>query len=200
MNQHHPYRATILPVSEGASRPLWSVMIPTYNCAHYLRETLASVLEQDPGIERMQIEVVDDCSTLDDPESVVKELGQGRVSFYRQPENVGYIKQHITPIRKWSSDLSETDLPAKLNFVFIDGDHSYKSVKADFDKVSPWFVEGGILAMHDCTYYESVSRMLGEILATGQWQLEGNVDSLVWLRKVGSETFSFPNPIKSLVA
>lgn len=100
MNQHHPYRATILPVSEGASRPLWSVMIPTYNCAHYLRETLASVLEQDPGIERMQIEVVDDCSTLDDPESVVKELGQGRVSFYRQPENVGYIRNFETCLQR----------------------------------------------------------------------------------------------------
>ena len=100
MNQHHPYRATILPVSEGASRPLWSVMIPTYNCAHYLRETLASVLEQDPGIERMQIEVVDDCSTLDDPESVVKELGQGHVSFYRQPENVGYIRNFETCLQR----------------------------------------------------------------------------------------------------
>lgn len=80
--------ASILPVQE-LFRPLWSVMIPTYNCAHYLRETVSSVLSQAPGKSVMQIEVVDDCSTEDDPEAVIQELGEGRISFYRQPHNVG---------------------------------------------------------------------------------------------------------------
>jgi glycosyltransferase involved in cell wall biosynthesis len=92
----HPYRSIIPPVPEGSPAPLWSVMIPTYNCADYLRETLASVLVQDPGPETMQIEVVDDHSTLDDPEAVVRELAGDRVSFYRQPKNVGYIQNFDT--------------------------------------------------------------------------------------------------------
>ncbi len=92
MSEQHPYRATILPVSNETPQPLWSVMIPTYNCANYLRETLTSVLAQDPGADIMQIEVIDDCSTKDDPQAVVEELGRGRVSFYRQSENVGYIR------------------------------------------------------------------------------------------------------------
>lgn len=96
MSEHHPYRATIPPIGEDSPRPLWSVMIPTYNCANYLRQTLASVLAQDPGEAVMQIEVVDDCSTQDDPAAVVAELGQGRVSFYQQPENVGYIRNFET--------------------------------------------------------------------------------------------------------
>lgn len=80
----------ISPVAEGVKRPTWSVMIPTYNCAKYLTKTLESVLEQDPGPEHMQIEVVDDCSTLDDPEKVVREVGKGRVAFHRNPKNSGY--------------------------------------------------------------------------------------------------------------
>lgn len=80
----------IAAVPEGVKRPTWSVMIPTYNCAKYLTKTLESVLEQDPGPEDMQIEVVDDCSTLDDPEKVVREVGKGRVAFHRNPKNSGY--------------------------------------------------------------------------------------------------------------
>lgn len=94
------YQATIPPVLEEAPRPLWSVMIPAYNCASYLRETLSSVLAQDPGPGVMQIEVVDDCSTEDDPAAVVQELGCGRVAFLRQPENVGFIRNFETCLQR----------------------------------------------------------------------------------------------------
>jgi len=100
MSEQHPYRATILPVPEGVCPPLWSVMIPTYNCADYLRQTLAGILAQDPGAEVMQIEVVDDHSTLDDPAAVVAELGWGRVEFYQQPQNVGYIRNFETCLQR----------------------------------------------------------------------------------------------------
>lgn len=75
-------------------------MIPTYNCATYLRKTLASVLAQDPGPDVMQIEVVDDHSTQDDPESVVEELGKGRVDFFRQPKNIGRDGNFETCLRR----------------------------------------------------------------------------------------------------
>ncbi|MDZ7619370.1 MAG: glycosyltransferase [Patescibacteria group bacterium] len=91
---------TIAPVARGIPRPRWSVMIPTYNCAVYLRETLQSVLAQDPGAEQMQIEVVDDVSTRDDPEAVVRELGQGRVAYFRQPNNQGAIGNFNTCIQR----------------------------------------------------------------------------------------------------
>ena len=77
------------PASEAVPRPFWSVMIPTYNSGEYLHRTLASVLCQDPGPERMQIEVVDGCSTVDKPEEIANELGRGRVTFSRIPENRG---------------------------------------------------------------------------------------------------------------
>lgn len=74
---------------EQQNRPLWSVMIPTYNRTKYLEQTLKSVLEQAPASDLMQIEVVDNCSTAIDMEAVVHKISQGRISFYRQPENIG---------------------------------------------------------------------------------------------------------------
>ena len=86
-------------IADEVKRPLWSVLIPTYNCAHYLIETLQSVLAQDPGEALMEIIVVDDHSTKDDPEAVVKEFGQGRVKFIRQEKNIGKVKNYETGLR-----------------------------------------------------------------------------------------------------
>ena len=84
----------------GTTRPFWSVMIPTYNCAAYLRHTLRSVLDQAPSAGEMQIEVVDDASTTDDPGAVVREVGEGRVSFFRQPVNAGPQRTFTTCVAR----------------------------------------------------------------------------------------------------
>ena len=75
-------------------------MIPTYHCADYLAQTLCSVLRQAPGPDAMQIEVVDDCSERDDPERVVRDVGGGRVSFFRQPKNVGHVWNFNTCLQR----------------------------------------------------------------------------------------------------
>jgi glycosyltransferase involved in cell wall biosynthesis len=87
-----PSVTRIDPLPTGLARPLWSVMIPTYNCANYLTQALETVLAQDPGPEQMQIEVVDDCSFLDDPAAVVERLGRGRVAFHRNDPNLGMFR------------------------------------------------------------------------------------------------------------
>jgi GT2 family glycosyltransferase len=93
MSEH---RANIPPVPQGERRPQWSVLIPTFNCADFLGETLESVLAQDPGPELMEIIVVDDCSTSDDPEAVVKRIAPARARFIRQPRNVGKVRNYET--------------------------------------------------------------------------------------------------------
>jgi GT2 family glycosyltransferase len=87
-----PQRPPVPPVPPSTARPRWSVMIPTYNCARYLETTLRSVLGQDPGPDVMEILVVDDHSTSDDPEEVVRDVAGGRVGFHRQPRNVGHVR------------------------------------------------------------------------------------------------------------
>lgn len=88
------------PLPPITGRPLWSVMIPCYNYAHYMRSTLKSVLDQDPGAGEMQVEVVDDCSTSGDSEAVVREIGQGRIGFHRQPRNLGMVDNFNDCIRR----------------------------------------------------------------------------------------------------
>jgi GT2 family glycosyltransferase len=44
---------------------------------------------QDPGRENMEIIVIDDFSTMDDPREVVDRIGKGRVQFIQQSENLG---------------------------------------------------------------------------------------------------------------
>jgi glycosyltransferase involved in cell wall biosynthesis len=65
-------------------------MIPTYNPrADYLEDTLHSVLQQDPGPEQMQIEVIDDCSMDNTASETVRRVSGGRVSFHAEPQNRG---------------------------------------------------------------------------------------------------------------
>jgi glycosyltransferase involved in cell wall biosynthesis len=88
----------IRAIPAGMKRPVWSVMIPVYNCSDFLRETLESVLLQDTGIDNMQIAVVDDASTDADVEKIVREAGGGRITYFRQPQNVGSLRNFQTCI------------------------------------------------------------------------------------------------------
>lgn len=104
-------------LATDADRPLWSVMIPSYNCIGYLRETIQSVLSQAPSPEEMQIEVIDDFSSDGDVEELVNELGNNRVVFFRQPKNVGSLRNFETCINR-----------AKGKFIHIlHGDDAVKS-------------------------------------------------------------------------
>src|SRR5580704_11221966 len=101
MNNRIPQKPPeISPVPDYIRRPLWSVMIPAYNCSQYLTDNILSVLAQDPGPDHMQIEVVDDCSTDTDVEFLVQEIGKGRVSYFRQQENVGSLRNFETCINR----------------------------------------------------------------------------------------------------
>ena len=128
----HPnaFCCPVAPVSASETpRPLWSVLIPTFNCANYLQQTLTSVLDQDPGPEKMEILVIDDHSTEDDPEAVVHQLGRGRVQFIRQSENVGKSKNYQTGLVA-----SRGHLIHQLHGDDKVGDGFYQSMEACFQR------------------------------------------------------------------
>ena len=91
---------TIKPLPHNAERPTWSVMIPAYNCSRYLAETLESVLSQCLPEEDMQIEIIDDHSTDADVSELVQRIGKGRVKYFRQPKNMGSLRNFETCINR----------------------------------------------------------------------------------------------------
>lgn len=101
MNDRIPSAPPVITAVTGsAARPLFSVMIPTYNCIAYVRQTIESVLAQDMGAAKMQIEVVDDFSTDGDLKKLVEEIGKGRVQFFQQPQNRGSLRNFETCLNR----------------------------------------------------------------------------------------------------
>jgi glycosyltransferase involved in cell wall biosynthesis len=66
-----------------------SVLIPTYNYAHYLEETIQSVLEQ--SFTDFELIIVDDKSSDNTDEVVSKCLTDPRVSYYKNENNLGLV-------------------------------------------------------------------------------------------------------------
>lgn len=75
-------------------------MIPVYNCFTYLEENLESILAQAPGPDVMQILVLDDCSTDGDVRALVQRVGRNRVDYFRQPKNVGSLRNFETCLNR----------------------------------------------------------------------------------------------------
>jgi len=48
-----------------------------------------------------------------------------------------------------------------LDFLFIDGDHSYQGVKMDFEMYSPLVREGGMIALHDIAPHTAKDKGVG---------------------------------------
>lgn len=69
--------------------PKVSVLIPTYNYAHFLDETIQSVLNQT--FTDFELIVVDNCSTDKSIEVVTKYLGDPRVKLFQNEKNLGLL-------------------------------------------------------------------------------------------------------------
>jgi len=109
--------------------------------------------------------------------------GEQRDIFQEFKNNLGGAVSIVRPIRKHNSELTAADIHTPIDFAFLDADHSYESTRFDFRMVHPWMGPNGIMAFHDSQAFEGVSRVIGEVLASGAWCMAGQVANLTWLRR-----------------
>ena len=78
----------------------------------------------------------------------------------------------------------------RLDFVFVDGDHSYDGLRVDYEGFSPLIAKGGIIALHDSMPTDHCPADAGSVRFTRDVILKDPgverievVDSLTILRK-----------------
>ena len=111
MSDHPP----ITPLPEDAARPFWSVMIPTYEPdLAFLRQTLAALLDQDPGPAAMEIALIDDASRDVDARDAIPAGAHARITWFRQERHAGIGRNWNTCVRRargqWVHLLHQDDL------------------------------------------------------------------------------------------
>ena len=78
--------------------------------------------------------------------------------------NTANYKECITPIRGFSTKVVEElqQLTEELDLLFIDGDHSYDAVKADWEHYQQFLKTSSIIVFHDYGWAEGVKRVIEE--------------------------------------
>lgn len=84
-------------------------------------------------------------------------------------DNIEPVKHIITPIRMCSWECAKLYEDRSLDFVFIDGDHSYEGVTRDLAAWYPKIKQGGVLAGHDYAWTPHIQQAVSELLGPGQY-------------------------------
>lgn len=82
---------------DNSSYPLVSVIIPTYNAAEYIEESIRSALSQT---ERNFELLVFDNASLDNTKEVVESIHDERIKFQRNERNIGFAGNANLGLRK----------------------------------------------------------------------------------------------------
>ncbi len=99
-------------------------------------------------------------------------------SFEVFKKNTSKVSHKIDPWRMTSVEAGKV-FNEEIDFVFIDGDHSYEGVKQDVEIWFPRLKSGGIIAMHDIEWAEGVKRVVVEDVMPNIAR-EGRLPNLFW--------------------
>lgn len=93
-------------------------------------------------------------------------------------ENTQNFSDIIRPQRGKSAEVAAV-WEGPVDFLFIDGDHSYEGVRADVEAWFPKLSSGALVVFHDYGWAEGVRRVIGEYVAP-RAKKEGTLPNLYW--------------------
>ncbi len=177
---------------------LVSIIMPSYNTACFIGETIKSVLAQ--SYENWELLIVDDCSTDDTDEVIKPYLSDSRIRYLKNEKNSGAAVSRNYALReakgKWIAFLDSDDIwhPEKLERqVKFMCEHDYKFTYTDY-KIQlngawlPYVYYGPDVVtkrkMKDYCYFSTITVMYDREYV-GLIQIEPirkNNDYAMWLR------------------
>ncbi len=115
----------------------------------------------------------------------LKKRHGGSSSLGEFKDNMKRIKAFdlVIPLVKKSKEAAG-EFGQKVGLVFIDGDHSCKAVKEDFELWFPKLINKGLILFHDTIQFEEVNRVVREmVFKSKKIKNIKIVDSIVWGQK-----------------
>ena len=109
------------------------------------------------------------------------------------------VSELVIPHRALSTQVAQTwDGP--IRFLWIDGDHSYRGAKDDFDGFIRHLVPGGVVAFHDALnmFAGPIRVFVEDVLRSGSFGPAGFVHSIAWAQYRPSDGVRFEQSRASL--
>ncbi|HLO85496.1 MAG TPA: glycosyltransferase family 2 protein [Nostocaceae cyanobacterium] len=100
-----------MPTDSKLPQPLVSVIIPTYNRPEYLKQAIASAVNQT--YQNIEIIISDNCSSAN-PQALIDSFQDERIRFWQQPENIGMLPNQLHAFKmargKYVASLHDDDM------------------------------------------------------------------------------------------
>jgi MMP 1-O-methyltransferase len=167
--------ATGVIVEIGSFKGKSTVMLATIAAKYGLGPVVA--IDPHQGLSYLGPDAPQQSPTFDEFSDAVKSAG---------------LENHVETRRAYSRDVAK-DWTRPIRLLWIDGDHSYKGCKEDFDLFSPFLTQGAVVAFHDTlNAFEGPIRVFTqEVLPSNRFGPSGFVHSIAWSQFRPEDGFTF---------
>lgn len=153
---------------------LISIIMPTYNCAKFIKETIQSVINQT--YENWELVIVDDCSN-DNTEEIVASFNDKRIKYHRLEKNSGAAVARTTAMKMATGNY----------MAFLDSDDLWKKDKLekqlDFMKKNNY--------NFTCTEYEQIDEEGNKLNKVIKTKKKANYNRILLDCPVGNSTVMY---------
>lgn len=122
-----------------------------------------------------------------DPFLTSKDEPNGKYETFIRNLKKNNLDNKITHIKE-KSQIAGLNFKETIEFIFIDGFHTYDAVKKDFDLFYPKIIEGGYIAIHDVANYKGPTDLVMELVYNDTFKIIDFKCSTVLAEKVSKLT------------